>query len=172
MTTFDPGAAPTVPYTPQPAARPPRKWVLPTIIVITAVTSCAAGALVGYAAAKSPTAPAAATTPAPPTTAYVAPPTATTPAAQPTTAKPAPPPPGIHGDGTFLVPSEVRPGRYRATVPADSYGCYWERLKGTSGSFSDIIANGNGEPGARMTVTIGTTDKAFHTEGCGDWAKV
>lgn len=95
----------------------------------------------------------------------------TNPAGSAATTQP-PAPGGIHGDGVFLVPTEVKPGTYRATVPADSFGCYWERLKGTSGSFDDIIANGNGNPGERMTVTIKSTDKAFHTQDCGDWQKI
>jgi hypothetical protein len=90
----------------------------------------------------------------------------------PTTVAAPPAPTTIASDGTHLVPAEARPGTYRATVPADSFGCYWARLKGTSGNFEDIIGNGNGDAGGRMTVTIRTTDKAFQTEGCGTWVKI
>lgn len=79
---------------------------------------------------------------------------------------------GFSDEGTLLVPSEVKPGTYRATVPADSYNCYWARLKGTSHEIEYIIGNGNAAPGAKVTVTIKATDKAFHSSGCGAWAKV
>jgi hypothetical protein len=96
-----------------------------------------------------------------------------TPQAEPevTTQAPRPAPGTIEGDGTFLVPSEVKAGTYRTTVPEGGH-CYWERLRGTSGTLSDVIANDNSDPGARVIVTIKASDKAFHTEGCGDWAKV
>jgi hypothetical protein len=97
----------------------------------------------------------------------------TTPAAKPTKpAQPAVVAVTISGDGTFAVGSQVKPGTYRAAVPADSFGCYWERLKGASGSLDDTIANGLGEPGSQQLVTIKSTDKFFHTERCGTWTKV
>lgn len=109
-----------------------------------------------------------------PTTPYTPTPPPTT--AVPTTMPPAPTtttqPPGIYDEGTLLVPSEVKPGTYRATVPADSFGCYWARLKGTGGQLSDIIANGLGQAGTRITVTIKASDKAFEQHGCGEWQKV
>jgi hypothetical protein len=87
----------------------------------------------------------------------------------------APPPPAadeITAEGTLLVPSEVKPGTYRATVPGDAIGCYWARLNAPDDSFEAIIANGNGSPGERMTVTIRKSDKAFQTRGCGTWKKI
>lgn len=89
-------------------------------------------------------------------------------AATATTAAPA----GFSDEGTLMVPGEVPPGTYRATVPADSLNCYWARLKGSSNEFENIIANGNAAPGAKVTVTVKATDKAFHSTGCGRWAKV
>lgn len=79
---------------------------------------------------------------------------------------------GIPDEGTLLVPSEVKPGTYRATVPGESFGCYWARLKGTSNEIENIIANGNSKPGAKVTVTVKATDKAFHSQGCGVWSKI
>ena len=46
-------------------------------------------------------------------------------------------------------------------------GCYWERLRGFSGSFDDIIANDITNVSA--IVTVSPTDKGFHTSGCGTW---
>ena len=79
---------------------------------------------------------------------------------------PAPPPPPdvkLPADGVSMVGVDVAPGTYRA---AGEY-CYWARLSGTSGEFSDIIANSNG-PGV---VTIAATDKAFESRRC-QWTKV
>jgi hypothetical protein len=74
-------------------------------------------------------------------------------------------------DGTYEVGTgagQVPAGTYRATVPADSPVCYWERLKGFGG-FGDVITNGTGQKGAPMVVTIAPTDKGFKTQGCGTW---
>jgi hypothetical protein len=87
-------------------------------------------------------------------------------------AKPAGDPNSISGDGTFAVPSQVKPGTYRAVVPSDSINCYYERLSDASGSFDSIIANNDGDPGSQQIVEIKSTDKFFKTEGCGTWTKV
>ncbi len=102
---------------------------------------------------------------------------APTSAAPPTTAPTSAAPPGpktSFGDGTWEVGTGaglIAPGKYRTTVPQDSWNCYWERLKGTSGSFDDIIANDNVDPGTPTVVTIGASDAAFKSRGCGTWTK-
>ncbi|MGW4725460.1 hypothetical protein [Streptomyces sp. NPDC004291] len=74
----------------------------------------------------------------------------------------------IPGDGTFLVGEEVRPGVYRTAGPTDdATGCYWARLKGTTGDSSEIIANSSGK--GPITVTVLAGDKAFQTSGCQAW---
>jgi hypothetical protein len=78
----------------------------------------------------------------------------------------------ISGDGIFSVPTQVKLGTYRTVVPADSYSCYWERLKDASGDFEAIIANDVGQPGSQLVVQIKKTDKFFKTEGCGTWTKI
>jgi hypothetical protein len=96
----------------------------------------------------------------------------TIPVPQETTAQSSPPskapaPPRAQTqDGTWLVPAEMKPGTYRS---GDGSFCYWARLKGTSGSFDDIIINGNGP---NQTVTIKATDKAFEHHGCEGWKKI
>jgi hypothetical protein len=78
------------------------------------------------------------------------------------------------GDGTWEVgsgPDQVPAGKYKTTVPNDSWGCYWERLRGTGGTFDEIIANGNGEKGSPVIVTISASDKAFKASDCGTWSK-
>ncbi len=74
-------------------------------------------------------------------------------------------------DGTYEVGTgagQVPPGKYK-TTPTGS--CYWERLKGLSGEFDDIIVNGNAKEGAPTIVTIAKTDVAFTTKRCGTWQK-
>lgn len=81
----------------------------------------------------------------------------------------APPPQAaaaITEDGVYLVGTDIKPGTYRNGAED---GCYWERLKNTSGDFDAIIANGNG---GNQIVTIKRTDKAFSTQRCGEWKKV
>lgn len=97
-----------------------------------------------------------------------------TPSATPTTAAavPAGPATTISSSGTFLVGTDIAPGQYRANVDPSDVGCYWARLRSTSGQFSDIIANGIGEPGGQVVVTIAATDKAFQSVHCGRWEKI
>ena len=64
------------------------------------------------------------------------------------------------GPGTYEVSSEIQPGVYAGKVgtgPLDS--CYWERLSGVSGEFSDLIANDNAV--GQFYVEILSTDKYF-----------
>lgn len=74
-------------------------------------------------------------------------------------------------DGLYVVAVDIVPGVYASAGPADEYGCYWERLSGTSGEFDDIIANDFVDSG-RMRVTIKPTDHAFNSQGCGTWTLV
>lgn len=75
-------------------------------------------------------------------------------------------------DGQYEVGNsagQVKPGKYKATVPHDSWGCYWARLKNFDGAFDGIIANGLGSADEPVIVTIKPTDKGFKTNGCGMW---
>lgn len=76
-------------------------------------------------------------------------------------------PAATFGDGTYIVGSDIAPGRYRAR----NLGlfCYWERLSGLGGSFDEIIANGN-PTGSSAVVDIRPADKGFSSSGCGQWA--
>lgn len=78
------------------------------------------------------------------------------------------------GDGTYEVgggDGQVPAGKYKGTVPADSFGCYYARLKDTSGGVDAIIANDVANKGEPVIVTIRAGDNAFNTAGCGTWAK-
>jgi hypothetical protein len=70
------------------------------------------------------------------------------------------------GDGTHRVGKDISAGTYRAPR-VGGFGCYWARLKGFSGNFNAIIANGN--ESAPALVTIKPTDRGFETNGCGTW---
>ena len=71
----------------------------------------------------------------------------------------------IPGAGTYLVGTDIQAGQYRS---AGSEGCYWARLRSTSGR--DIIANGLSD--GPQVVTISASDAAFETSRCGTWTKV
>lgn len=71
------------------------------------------------------------------------------------------------GDGTHQVGTDIPAGTYRTN---GQDGCYWERLRGTGGSFSDIIANDNATGPA--IVTIARTDAAFKSQNCGTWSRL
>ena len=82
-------------------------------------------------------------------------PTATQPPAPTPTPKPSLDP------GTYQVGVDIEPGIYAGMAGGDVFGsCYWARLGGASGEFSDIIANEN-ESG-QFYVEIAATDKFFN----------
>ena len=73
------------------------------------------------------------------------------------------------GDGTYVVGTEVAPGRYRATSFADT--CFWKRLSkfgGAHGSDTGIIAERSAGSGGAI-VDIAPSDVGFHSWGCGVW---
>ena len=103
-------------------------------------------------------------TPTPtPTVTVMAPAPASTP-----TAAEVPGPSASFGDGVHLVGADIQPGTYKAANPGG--GCYWARLKDTSGEFSSIIANDF--TNNQTMVTISKSDAAFESTRCGDWVKV
>lgn len=67
-------------------------------------------------------------------------------------------------DGTWIVPDEVKPGRYRIDTGSS---CYWERLSGFSGELEDIEANHFG--GGWLIVDVLDSDNGFKSSNCGDW---
>lgn len=92
-------------------------------------------------------------------------------AAQPATSAPAPAAPaapaGI-GPGEWLVGSQVEPGTYASTGPAeDGDYCLWSR-KDTAGAgaMNGIIASDGSYDVEQMLVTIEASDVAFVTKGC------
>jgi hypothetical protein len=78
-----------------------------------------------------------------------------------------PSPPASFGEGTFAVSSEMPAGTWTATFTTS---CYWSRLSSFDGSFGSIIANGN--PNGSAVVTILPTDVGFLSSRCGIWTKI
>jgi hypothetical protein len=74
----------------------------------------------------------------------------------------------IPGNGTFVVGKDIEPGTYKTAGP-DGFGCYYARLKDTSGDLNAIINNNVSQGPA--TVTIKGSDGAFETSGCHTWSK-
>ncbi|MGA4544913.1 hypothetical protein ACPA54_33460 [Uniformispora flossi] len=103
-------------------------------------------------------APAPATSQAP---APAAPATSTAPATSAAPAKAT-----IPGDGTYTVGDDIQPGTYKST---GNNGCYYARLKDTSGDFGAIITNNISD--GSVTVTISKSDGAFQSRGCKEWTK-
>ena len=74
------------------------------------------------------------------------------------------------GAGTWIVNEDIAPGRY-FTNP--SSGCFWERLSGTTGAFSDVLANEfiSFDSGQEI-VDIASSDYAFKPDHeCGTWSQ-
>jgi hypothetical protein len=70
------------------------------------------------------------------------------------------------GDGIFIVRTDVGEGTWSAP---GGPSCYWERLSGFSGEFSDLIANDFGP--VTPVVTISASDVGFSSDGCGTWTR-
>lgn len=71
------------------------------------------------------------------------------------------------GEGTFIVGTDMQPGRYRSS---EGDGCYWERLSGFGGTPDEIIANDIASgPGI---VDIAPGDVGFRSSRCGTWSLV
>ena len=71
------------------------------------------------------------------------------------------------GDGTFLVGSDMQPGRYRA-LPSTTR-CVWERLRGFGGTDEEVVGRGS-LSGSSFIVEIAPTDVGFYTDArCGAW---
>jgi hypothetical protein len=70
-------------------------------------------------------------------------------------------------DGTFKVGDQVATGTWKNS---GSQFCYWERLSGFGGEIDDIVANGNED--AQAIITIRPGDQGFHSERCGTWTRI
>ena len=84
-------------------------------------------------------------------------------------ALPLPAPRTPFGSGLFRVGEQIVAGRYFTDPPQS--GCYWERQKGLSGTFADIIANKFVTyDGMQYIIDILPSDVAFKSDPkCGTW---
>lgn len=72
--------------------------------------------------------------------------------------------------GMWLVGSQINPGTYRADAKS---GCYWERLRGFSGTISSVIANNFSSSAGSQLVSISSGDSGFDTDAdCGPWTRI
>jgi hypothetical protein len=72
--------------------------------------------------------------------------------------------------GTWLVGAQISSGTYQANA---SVGCYWERLRDFTGSFSAIVANDFVSGAGPQLVSIAAGDVGFTTNSsCGTWTRV
>ena len=64
--------------------------------------------------------------------------------------------------GTYLVGQDISPGTYRGEAGVGVLdSCYWARLNGVSGEFSDLIANDNAT--GPYFVSVQNSDYALST---------
>ncbi|MEH1013036.1 hypothetical protein V6U90_07985 [Micromonospora sp. CPCC 206060] len=124
-----------------------RRVIVAAVIVALAAAGCSTGSQPGPAADRTPAG------------------TPTTAAAPPASTDPGPAP-GLR-DWIYLVGTEMRPGIYTTTVPADhGHPCYWARLR-SFGQPGSVIAEGNPEPGQTVQVTVLQDDRGFKvSNGC------
>ena len=75
--------------------------------------------------------------------------------------------------GFWEVGTEIEPGTYTTTAPGDGAldGCYWARLSGFSGEFSDLIANDNISGGTNGRVEISGDDAGIEFSGDCIWTR-
>ena len=79
------------------------------------------------------------------------------------------PPTRMFFNGTWLVGSDIEPGRYR--LYADD-SCYWARLAGFSGDLDDILANENIWNGGYFIVDVLANDAGFELSCWNDGARI
>jgi DnaJ domain len=72
------------------------------------------------------------------------------------------------GNGTWLVPLEIAPGKWQNSDSSE--GCAWTQLSGLSGESSAVIASGVTHSIATMEITGG--EMAFDSWGCGTWTRI
>jgi hypothetical protein len=72
------------------------------------------------------------------------------------------------GPGTWLVPDEIAPGKWRNSDVSE--GCSWTKLGSLSGEPSTVIASGIAESIGTMEIT--GSEQAFDSRGCGTWTRI
>lgn len=160
-----PAPAPADPAPPVKRKSRLRRFLVPTGTLVLGIII---GSTSSGSAGSRPVSAAAPAAPSTVTRTVTAP--AAAPVTQTVTAEP-PAPQGV-GPGTHVVGSEVQPGTYKTTGPANAWmpSCYYARLSDLTGGLGSV--NDNGLPDGPTTIEILPTDKAFKTSGCAPWVKV
>jgi hypothetical protein len=70
------------------------------------------------------------------------------------------------GDGTYIVGTDIAPGRYTAD---EGTGCEWARLRGFGGTRRQVIDRAIVDDGEPPVIKIKPTDVGFTSSGCGMW---
>ncbi len=73
------------------------------------------------------------------------------------------------GAGTFLVGSQIVPGRY---VAKNVSGCYWERGSAKTSTSAAVIASKSIGNAQQVIADIASSDTSFTSTGCGTWVAV
>lgn len=75
------------------------------------------------------------------------------------------------GSGVWEVGADIETGKYKTAGPKPGSGlCSWTRRARTGEPPDDVIASGNSEGPA--TVTVKASDGIFESRGCQNWTKV
>lgn len=74
--------------------------------------------------------------------------------------------PSFAGNGLYRVGTDIPPGTYRTTRAV--VGCYWSRVRGFSGTRSDVISEDFAN--ARTIVDIAASDAGFTAKNCGTFS--
>jgi hypothetical protein len=75
----------------------------------------------------------------------------------------------IPGDGSYVVGSDIPPGRYQAASSGDLItDCYWERSKPSG----ETLDNDYVTAAQQITAGAGALGSIFTTRGCGSWDRV
>ncbi len=75
------------------------------------------------------------------------------------------------GAGVWVVGLEIEVGSYTTTVPENSKGCYWARLRNFLSEPSSIISSSLLTPKAKGRLTIKPTDVGIEFIGDCVWTK-
>jgi hypothetical protein len=76
-----------------------------------------------------------------------------------------------HGDGPYLVTTDIRPGLYRitGTLPTP---CHWQRVRDVSGSDGSVVNEGYARQNESVEVRLTSSDRSLRLSGCRPLVKV
>lgn len=75
------------------------------------------------------------------------------------------------GEGIFLVPQDIKPGKYTLTSDDDAFGCIWKILGKLDRKDSSVIKQGITKRGGHSEFTI-SNQKAVSMDGSCIWMRL